>query len=219
MVVAVAEGIVETSGIVGVKNPQIELLYEWGDEEAEEKYEGTGALYEIRYDPENPSRIFSRKVKFSPAFLKRVAKDMSKPMPVIERHEDELRLVAAHEVYQLKVFEKLPQVVLRETDYYQEEGKLDPEKYLKARVEYAAELFALMYLLDRETVNWREALGRFFSASYKWLEISATQMARLKQAPGGKLGKFEFGVKSLLRFPLMSARMIEAIASARKRKE
>lgn len=66
--------------------------------------------------------------------------------------------------------------------YLGKKGKELEEGWVMSRVEYAAELFSLMYVWNRRTKGWKEPLGKLFAATNKWMKINMMKWDRRRLA-------------------------------------
>jgi len=191
MTTAIAETIVETAEVLDVPLPEVRLDYQWGNKEIEKKRRKTKARMDyLKKDGGETGVIF-----FTPRHLKEVAWDMKFPIPVRERHEDELRLAVAHEMYHFRADERFPYVAAREVQKYNIKGELQLRKWFSSRVEHAAELFSLKYLKNRKAEGWRQIVGKSLAMNEKQLIIQLLKMQqriekmkeRIKMGRGKKI--------------------------------
>lgn len=173
MTVAIAETMVETAEVLNLPLPEIRLDYQWGDRETEKKRRKIRARmdYLLKKDGGKTGVIF-----FTPRYLKETAQDMKYPIPVKERHEDELRLIVAHKMYHFRADEKFPHVAAREVQKYYVKGEIQLSKWFSSRVEQAAELFSLKYLKNRKAEGWRQIVGKSLALNEKKLTIQLLKM-------------------------------------------
>ena len=173
----ITETIVDTAEVLDVPLPEVRLDYQWDDKEMEKKKSKIKARVDyLRKDGEETGVIF-----FTPWYLKEIAQYMKSPIPVRERHEDELRLAVAHEMYHFRADERFLRVAAREVEKYNIKGDIQLSKWFASRLEYAAELFSLKYLKNRKAKGWRQIVGKVLALGEMQLELQLMRKKRRKK--------------------------------------